>query len=429
MYSSNHSASHSIVNRISVQYRYFAITGLFLFLFASVDAQKITWENLFRVSNASFEMKKKLVMEYGFDDVRKFETMVDGHKCECLDGKRKMQNNLQGVWFESIIFCPCTTDIIYATENSTYYSELKGMLKDRFSYLEVLENDVNQSSDGTLMFRKGNSTIEFYSKMKEDGFTQHLIKISGSNVETDTEIVNISDARYFALIIAEEKYSRSELNLNYPKRNADALYEVLTTKYNFPKDQCVLLNNSPTRSEIYAKLDKYVKLKKNDNLLIFFAGHGVYDKGSEQGYWLTSDYSGNLSNSISNLDLIGYLKKIKSHHILVISDACYSGSIFNFKPDETGSRALSINEIYSRKSRQALTSGELEPVADKSAFFESLINVLNRNQNSYLMLSNLVLNIEEDLKNTQGASLLDKHIYGRLSDAEDYGGEFILMKK
>ncbi|MEO8085260.1 MAG: caspase family protein [Bacteroidota bacterium] len=374
-------------------------------------------------------MKKNLVLELGFNDVSKFETTVDNLACECMDCKREMQNNLQGTWFENMIFCPCTNDVVYATENSTYYNELKGILKDRFSYVEVLENNAGGSSDGTIVFKKGNSTIEFMSVPKKDGFTQHLVKISGENIEKDTETVMIDKSRFYALIIAEENYAKSELNLHYPKQNADALYELLTDKYNFPKGQCVLLNNSPTRSEIYSKLDKYIKLHKNDNLLIFFAGHGIYDQASGQGYWLASDYSGNLSNTISNLDLISYLKKIKSHHILVISDACYSGSIFNLKPDETGSRALSINEIYSRKSRQALTSGELEAVPDKSAFFESMIHVLKNNQNAYLMLPDLVLNIEKNLGDMEGSSIMNKHIYGRLSDAEDYGGEFIFIKK
>ncbi|TAH40567.1 MAG: caspase family protein [Bacteroidetes bacterium] len=411
------------------RFRYFATLGLFIFILSDASAQKITWENLFRVTKANFEMKKSLVLELGFNECTKFEPPVDGVIWKCLDCKREMQNNLQGTWFENIIICPEDKSIIYSTENSTYYNELKGMLKDRFSYLEILEDDGNESSEGVLVFKKGPSKVEFFSETRDDGFTQHRIKLSGENMETDTETVQISQAKYYALIIAEENYQMTQYNLKYPKRNADSLYSVLTTKYNFPKSNCVLLNNSPTRTEIFTELDKFVKLRKNDNLLIFFAGHGLYDKGSGRGYWLTSDYSGNLSNTISNLDLSGYLKKIKSHHILVISDACYSGSIFNLKPDETGSRAPTMNDIYARKSRQALTSGELEKVPDKSTFFESLMSFLNSNESAYVQLPHLVLNLEKNLMDFHGTSILHKQIYGRLSDCEDYGGEFIFMRQ
>ncbi len=420
---------YSSFSKCVLRLRYFAILGLFIFSLSDAAAQKITWENLFRLTKASFEMKKNLVSELGFNDVNKFEPIVDGIAWKCLDCKREMQNNLQGTWFENIIICPEDKSIIYSTENSTNYNELKGMLKDRFAYLEILEDDANESSDGVLVFKKGPSMVEFYSEMRADGFTQHRIKLSGENMVTDTETVHISQARYFALIIAEQDYQMTQYNLKYPKGNADSLYSVLTTKYNFPKSQCVLLNNSPTRTEIFTELDRFVKLRKNDNLLIFFAGHGLYDKGSGQGYWLTSDYSGNLSNTISNLDLSGYLKKIKSHHILVISDACYSGSIFNLKPDETGSRTPSMNDIYARKSRQALTSGELEKVPDKSTFFESLLSFLNSNQSAYLQLPHLVLNLEKNLMDFHGTSILHKQIYGRLSDCEDYGGEFIFIRQ
>ena len=61
------------------------------------------------------------------------------------------------------------------------------------------------------------------------------------------------------------------------------------------------------------------KLKENDNLLIYYAGHGELDKAENRGYWLPVDASYELrSKWISNTRIVDRIKATKAKHVLLI---------------------------------------------------------------------------------------------------------------
>ena len=50
------------------------------------------------------------------------------------------------------------------------------------------------------------------------------------------------------------------------------------------------------------------KITSNDNLLIFYAGHGYYDEDAEIGYWLPSDATlGTTVDWFPNSTLVNHL--------------------------------------------------------------------------------------------------------------------------
>jgi hypothetical protein len=136
---------------------------------------------------------------------------------------------------------------------------------------------------------------------------------------------------YRALIIAEESYHPSSglVALNQPVKDASKLYLALTGKYNFTKEQTTLLKN-PSRSEILQALeDLSKKVTSKENVIIFYAGHGIWDERLKVGYWLPSDAkSSDKSNWIANSTIRDYIAGIEAKHTLLITDACFSGSIF-----------------------------------------------------------------------------------------------------
>ena len=181
-------------------------------------------------------------------------------------------------------------------------------------------------------------------------------------------------AKYYALIIAVQDYDDNAINdLSEPIKDAKKLRNVLINNYTFEEININLLEN-PTKSEIIGVLHKMRSyIKENDNLLIFYAGHGYWDEGMNTGYWLPSDSEkGNPVNYLSNSTLTGYLSAIKTKHTLLIADACFSGGIFKtrkaFNTDQVTER------LYQMPSRKAMTSGTLKEVPDKSVFIEYLLN-------------------------------------------------------
>ncbi len=129
-------------------------------------------------------------------------------------------------------------------------------------------------------------------------------------------------------------------------------------------------------------------LTKKDNLLIYYAGHGVLDEASERGYWLPVDAEKDFkSNWISTAEITDALKALQSWHVLVVADSCYSGTLVRSAPvtfKNPIERNFLIKRLHKKKSRTAITSGGLEPVADSggdghSVFAQAFLDILKNN--------------------------------------------------
>ncbi|QBQ55181.1 caspase family protein [Nitrosococcus wardiae] len=192
---------------------------------------------------------------------------------------------------------------------------------------------------------------------------------------------------YYALVIGNNKYQHLP-HLDTAMRDAEVLGNILKNKYGF-KTQ-VLLN--ATRYEMMKALNEYRKnLSEDDNLLIYYAGHGTLDKVNDRGHWLPVDAEPDSNaNWISVQNVTDLLKIMASRHLLVISDSCYSGaltrsSVARLEAGMTaGKRAEWVKQLLKKRSREALSSGGLQPVLDgggggHSIFARALINTLQRN--------------------------------------------------
>ena len=172
-------------------------------------------------------------------------------------------------------------------------------------------------------------------------------------------------------------------------------------------------------------LDYYASLiTPVDNFLIFYAGHGMWDKDAEIGYWLPSDASRNSKLACYNSTLRDYLRAIKSKHTLLISDACFAGSIFKSRSAFTDA-TLAINKLYELPSRKAMTSGTFTEVPDQSVFLKYMIDRLQNNLEKYLTSEQLFSRFRMAVINN--SSVLPQ--YGVIQDVGDEGGDFIFILK
>lgn len=195
--------------------------------------------------------------------------------------------------------------------------------------------------------------------------SQPLIKRNASV----TKLKGLILGRYYALVIGNNKYPNFT-NLKSAVGDADALSGLLKKSYGFS----VTTLTNVTRDQIIRALDEYRKiLKAEDNLLIYYAGHGWVDEESERGYWLPVDADkDSRSRWVSNADITDTLKALKAKHVMVVADSCYSGTLTRSVDGVGGTRGLKLVErpsgyletLVSRKSRTVLSSGGLEPVSD-----------------------------------------------------------------
>jgi hypothetical protein len=127
------------------------------------------------------------------------------------------------------------------------------------------------------------------------------------------------------------------------------------------------------------------RLGPDDNLLIYYAGHGSLAEVADEGYWLPVDAErDNETHWIANSTISVYFRAIQAKHILVVSDSCFSGQL------SRGIRVLdptpsNLSNLARRRARVVMTSGGLEPVADgqggsHSAFASAFLAVLGENE-------------------------------------------------
>jgi len=231
---------------------------------------------------------------------------------------------------------------------------------------------------------------------------------------------------YYALLIGIEDYDDDNLDLSNPVSDAESLGEVLNNKYTFDQDKTLVLKN-PSRSQIIHAFDDLAeKVKEEDELLIFYAGHGYWDEKLSQGYWLpkdaTLDYK---SEWLSNGTIRDYIRGIKSKHTLLIADACFSGGIFRTRSIKF--RAKAELELYKLPSRKAMTSGNLATVPDKSVFMHYLIKRLNENDNQVLTSGNLFSLFRDAVISNSPNGQVPQ--FGEIRESGDEGGDFLFVQK
>ncbi|MGZ4036343.1 MAG: caspase family protein [Bacteroidia bacterium] len=255
------------------------------------------------------------------------------------------------------------------------------------------------------------------------------------SVEDDVQELHAADvnfvdpgAKFYALLIGESDYTDPNIpDLDgLPVNDALALEKVLTTYYTFDAQNVKVLK-SPTRREIVIALDEMAKkATPQDNVLIFYGGHGHYEDDNDIGYWLPKDAEvSNSANWLYNDQLVASMRKIKSLHTLLISDACFSGSIFKNRSISLTGASDVIKKKYQLPSRKAMTSGTLKTVPNKSVFIKYLLDRLEKNKEKYYSSASLFQSIEQPVGNNSNS--LPQ--FGVIQNVGDEGGDFIFIKK
>jgi len=231
--------------------------------------------------------------------------------------------------------------------------------------------------------------------------------------------------RYHAVVIGNNAY-RALPKLNTATVDAKAVADLLEKDYGY---DVTLLTDADEETILGAFAALRRTLTADDNLLVYYAGHGWFDEEAERGYWLPVDaVADNQSSWISNADVTDMLKAIKAKHVLVVADSCYSGTL---------TRGLAIggkspayyHAIVERRARTVLTSGGLEPVLDAgggrhSVFAKAFLETLQGNPG--------VIDGEGVFRRVRDLVILNAEQtpeYGNIRLAGHDGGDFLFVRK
>jgi len=239
---------------------------------------------------------------------------------------------------------------------------------------------------------------------------------------------NFNIGQYYALVIGNNNYQKLK-PLKTAVNDAQSLADLLQKQYGFS----VRILLDANRYKILKALGELRRqMTKDDNLLIYYAGHGFLDKASERGYWLPIDADIDFtSNWISTSEITDSLKALQSKHVLVIADSCYSGTLLrnaDIRTTNMEKPPALIKRLFSKKSRTVITSGGLEPVTDSggnnhSVFAQALLDVLTQN--------NSVIESERVFSKLRDRVILNADQtpeYSNIRKVGHSGGDFIFVK-
>jgi len=232
--------------------------------------------------------------------------------------------------------------------------------------------------------------------------------------------------RFRALIIGNERY-KDFPRLRSPLSDATAIAELLKREYGFEVN---LLTNA-TR---YQTLSALSQLRKeatgNDNVLVYYAGHGYLDEVTSRGYWLPVDAEReSVANWISTNDVADALAGLQAKHAMIVADSCFSGTLLRGDASAAlDERNALILRIAARRSRTIMTSGGLEPVVDDgdgkhSVFAEAFLGALSSNRD-LLEAGRLFVQIRDHV----AARATQTPQYGPIQSAGHEGGDFIFVR-
>lgn len=253
-----------------------------------------------------------------------------------------------------------------------------------------------------------------------------------------------SNGKNYIIAIGIDNYARPKLRLESCVTDCVSMTRVLTDKYSFQVFDRIVSNEMATKKGIKAIFKKFREHAPTaeDSLVIYFSGHGHVFAIDEQivdgkkvikegiGCWVTQEAAGNeLDDLLKISDVIDEIRQLRIlRHIMLISDCCHSGSIFEnpfFYP--LSNAADPTLRLDASPSRWAICSSRSnEPaIAGRagagSRFTEMLANQLLNNDKSQLLLNVLIGTVEEEF-NKKG---WQKPYAAPLNIIPNNGGQFI----
>jgi len=244
---------------------------------------------------------------------------------------------------------------------------------------------------------------------------------------------------YHALIIGINQYQEWP-HLRTAVKDAEGLKAILIERYGFDDKKTILLvDKEATRRNILNDLRKLASnVKDMDNLLVYFAGHGQLDDLTGDGYWIPVEGKQREPVTwVSHSDIKNILcsERVRAKNILVVADSCYSGTLLrggpSLLPMEDRNYRGRLIELASKRSRQVITSGGLEPVVDggrdgHSLFAYYFIKALGENSKDVIDIENLFHSkVWKPVTEIGG----QRPNVGRLKTPMDEDGQFVLERK
>ncbi len=229
------------------------------------------------------------------------------------------------------------------------------------------DNPLLVNIEQNLFLPDGQNYIEIVAENIHGGMVVDMRSVVvGLNALKDAVAIDRKD---YAIFFATDQYDNWGDLVN-PIYDSKAIGKELEERYGFE----VRIVENIDQNDVFTILREYALMnyKPQDQLFIFFAGHGQYDETFGEGYVVARNSIANdpgKNTYISHNRLRNNIDNIKCEHIFLVMDVCFGGT---FDPVLASSRGVysELDNVefmvkkLSVKTRKYLTSGGKEYVSD-----------------------------------------------------------------
>ena len=242
--------------------------------------------------------------------------------------------------------------------------------------------------------------------------------------------------RFYALLIGVEQYDFLD-DLASPANDVQRIARILDERYGFS----VISLADPDQLTVMRAINQLNEtLEENDNLLIYFSGHGSrLQSGSRQvGYWLPTNAEPSPDDTlwVPNDFVSRHLGRIDARRVLVFADSGYAG-LLGDDPGYVMVGEGNYSDEYiewkrPKRSRLVISSGGDAPVMQEaeamhSIFARALLAALETNE-QVLTAPELFLRIRNTVRRAAGAvDALHEPELKALKDAGHEVGDFFFV--
>ncbi len=172
----------------------------------------------------------------------------------------------------------------------------------------------------------------------------------------------------FAVIVGVNAYSQGGglPPLEFAVNDARELRDMLRDEFGYLPERIRYLTDADAKLDAmrdsFSKWPQTVGIGPDDSLLVFFAGHGLVDPATKEGYLAAVDSDDRrLSKTCLSVEWIRErLAELPCRHKLVVLDSCYSGSLFQ-RPTAT------LGDVVAAQVIKPATTAALTPSATAPA--------------------------------------------------------------
>jgi uncharacterized caspase-like protein len=357
------------------------------------------------------------------------------------DGPKRQQTaSAQDTTAPSILLTSPNLTRSARTTVSTSQTTIIGKALDESGIVEVSVNGAmaNLDREGNfsknILLRFGDNPVELtavdlYANVAR---LQFVIQRQADNaLLAERMIKRYKVGKYYAMVVGNNNYQYLP-KLETAVKDATEVDKILKTKYGFETE--LLLD--ATRGDMLSTLSRLRKrMGPEDNLMIYYAGHGVFEEVAQEAYWLPVDAKeDDEANWIIAGSITAEMKRSPARHVLIVADSCYSGTLTrsaDVNLSSRRSREYFLKKMFQQSSRTLMASGGNEPVVDNGAdghsiFAYTFLRALREIDEPVFTAEELFYRF---VKHSVAGQAEQTPVYSIIRNSGHDGGDFVFIKR